>query len=206
MATPGQLVQVMADVLGISKATVVQYDRGLAENGLRSSGGRGTSAAKVTSRDAANLLIALAASPLSGSSAKDAAALCMRFASLTSVPVTEAQTTFSKLGLGTLAKLSPAHSFGSALSALVESAGNGELLDVPEHEVWVQFVGPKPSAHIVVGSNELGIEARLVYFDVRKLKRSRLPRGLLGGDLVYMSTVGFPTIRALGVLTAGGTA
>ena len=60
MATPGQLVQVMADILGIPKATVTQYDRVLAEKGLRSKGGRGTSAARVTSRDAANLLIALA--------------------------------------------------------------------------------------------------------------------------------------------------
>ena len=36
MATPGQLVEVMAHVLGISKATVIQYDRVLAEKGLRS--------------------------------------------------------------------------------------------------------------------------------------------------------------------------
>ena len=30
MATPGQLVKAMADTLGISKATVTQYDRVLA--------------------------------------------------------------------------------------------------------------------------------------------------------------------------------
>ena len=61
MATPGQLVQAMATALGISVATVTQYDRQLAENGLRSKGGRGVSAAAVTARDAANLLIAIAA-------------------------------------------------------------------------------------------------------------------------------------------------
>ena len=78
MATPGQLVQVMSDVLGISKATVIPYDRVLSENGLRSKGGRGTSAAQVNSRDAANLLMALAASPIFGLSVKDAVRIASR--------------------------------------------------------------------------------------------------------------------------------
>ena len=82
MATPGQLVQAMADVLGISRATVTVYDRALAENGLRSKSGRGMSAARVTSLDAANLLIALAASPVFGFSAKDAVWNCQTYASL----------------------------------------------------------------------------------------------------------------------------
>ena len=59
MATPGQMVQTMADVLGIPAATVSQYDRQLAEAGLRTTGGRGPSAAKVGATDAANLLIAI---------------------------------------------------------------------------------------------------------------------------------------------------
>ena len=49
MASPGELVQLMADILGTSKASVVQYDRTLSEHGLRSRGGRGTSAARVNS-------------------------------------------------------------------------------------------------------------------------------------------------------------
>ena len=65
MATPGQLVKAMAATLGLSEATVGQYDRVLAENGLRSKGGRGLSAARVTAADAANLLIAIMASPIS---------------------------------------------------------------------------------------------------------------------------------------------
>ena len=76
MATPGMLVQVMADTLGISAPTVTQYDRVLSENGLRSKGGRGTSAAKVTAKDAANLLIALMASPVQGGPMRDAADTC----------------------------------------------------------------------------------------------------------------------------------
>src|SRR5439155_17694246 len=68
MATPGQLVKCIAEALGIPEPTVVQYDRLLAENGLRSKGGRGTSAAKVTAVDAANLLIAIMGSPVAGAS------------------------------------------------------------------------------------------------------------------------------------------
>jgi hypothetical protein len=66
MATPGQLVECVAAALNMSHATVVLYDRVLAENGLRSKGGRGKSAAKVTAEDAANLLIAIAGTSSGG--------------------------------------------------------------------------------------------------------------------------------------------
>ena len=59
MATPGQLVRTMASVLGIPEPTITQYDRNLAEAGLRQIRGRGTSAAEVSAEDAANLLVAI---------------------------------------------------------------------------------------------------------------------------------------------------
>src|SRR5258707_15474353 len=80
MATPGQLVECVAAALNVPRATVVLYDRILAENGLRSKGGRGRSAAKVTVEDAANLLIAIAGTPTSGIGS--AAATVKQFASL----------------------------------------------------------------------------------------------------------------------------
>ena len=46
MATPGQLVECVATALDVPQATVVLYDRVLAENGLRSKGGRGKSAGR----------------------------------------------------------------------------------------------------------------------------------------------------------------
>src|SRR5258705_2750991 len=76
MATPGQLVKCIAEALSIPEPSVVQYDRLLAENGLRSKGGRGTSAAKVTAGDAANLLIAIMGSPVIGASIKPAIEGC----------------------------------------------------------------------------------------------------------------------------------
>jgi hypothetical protein len=80
MATPGQLVECVATALNVPHATVVLYDRVLAENGLRSKGGRGKSAAKVTAEDAANLLIAIAGNSSDG--INSAAATVERFSRL----------------------------------------------------------------------------------------------------------------------------
>jgi hypothetical protein len=199
MATPGQLVQVMAAVLGIPKAAVVQYDRVLAENGLRSKSGRGTSAARVTSGDAANLLMAIAASTLFGLSAKYATDMCKNFASLISVGPTGVQKELSKLGLTTLGSLPDGHSFGKAVSALIESAGKGELSK--DHLVWVQLIGPEPSAQISVAPWLFGN-----YADPRKYKCSVASRRLRGGDLLHTSSISLVTIRALGALVYGGGA
>lgn len=59
MATPGQLVDAIAAATGVPRPTVADYDRRLAESGLRKSGGRGLSAAKMGPEDAAALLLAL---------------------------------------------------------------------------------------------------------------------------------------------------
>jgi hypothetical protein len=80
MATPGQLVECVAKALNVQQATVVLYDRVLAENGLRSKSGRGKSAAKVTAQDAANLLIAMVGNASDG--INSAAAIVERFSRL----------------------------------------------------------------------------------------------------------------------------
>src|SRR5262249_53061916 len=105
MATPGQLVDATAAVLGVPRATVALYDRVLAEHGLRSKAGRGRSAAKINSRDAAHLLIAVVASPLFGRSTKDAATACESYASLPNLKRASWQENFSVFGLPALAKL-----------------------------------------------------------------------------------------------------
>jgi hypothetical protein len=210
MATPGRLAQVMADTLGISKATVTQYDRVLAENGLRSRSGRGTSAAKITSRDAANLLIALAASPILGLSAKDAAANCEAYGSLRRRLIVsggivyglKAAENFAKFGLPTLANLPKGHSFGEALSALIGAAGKGEAFKLPGGKRYllsrleVRFIGPRPMAEILVvdGTKDVGLLARLWYSSPTKPDSRKIP------DLRRISSVGFRTIQSLGSL------
>lgn len=63
MATIGDLVRVIAQAEGIDEVSVDVYARRAREAGFITQGGRGRSAAKMTTRDAANLLIAVNASP-----------------------------------------------------------------------------------------------------------------------------------------------
>jgi hypothetical protein len=214
MATPGQLVQVMTDTLGVSKATVTQYDRVLAEKGLRSRGGRGTSAAKITSCDAANLLIALAASPILGLSAKDAAANCEAYASLPVLgDVNATRKNFAKFGLPTLAGLPKWHSFGETLSDLIDAAARGEVFKLPGGKPYsrntlfeVRFSGPSPRrAEILVdGTKDFGLSAKLTYLKI--VTKTESQRKLLtktswkSPDLHRISTVSFRTIQSLGSL------
>jgi hypothetical protein len=57
--TPGQLVNAVAISLNVPAETVVQHDRNLVVAGLRTKGGRGHSAPKVTPLDAARLVTAV---------------------------------------------------------------------------------------------------------------------------------------------------
>ena len=133
MATPGQLVRTMADVLGIPPTTVAQFDRQLAEAGLRTVGGRGTSAAKVTATDAANLLIAVLGSPLSGPSIKAAKQTCETFGSLQTRERSEPQK-FRQVRLLSLATLPIKHTFREALAALIQGASEGELFQTSDRD------------------------------------------------------------------------
>jgi hypothetical protein len=212
MATPGQLVEAMAFSLGISVATVTQYDRQLAESGLRSKGGRGTSAAKVTARDAANLLIAVAASPVAGPTVKEAVRTCEAYGSLKALRRASWRTDrLPKFGLPTLASLPAGHSLREALSVLIDAAGKGEIFQIPDREgpltadfcFGVTFQGPEPWAEILadgsVGQGKRSQTARLVYSSAR-LRKRRPPRG---GDLQQIRGISFATIRTLGSLISG---
>lgn len=63
MASPGELQSAVALCTGNDEVTERNFDRQLLINGLRTKGGRGTSAAKMQPKDAANLLIATLAQP-----------------------------------------------------------------------------------------------------------------------------------------------
>lgn len=138
MATPGQLVQAVARILGVDLATVTQQDRKLAEVGLRTVGGRGNSAAKVTAIDAANLLIAVTGSYVVKETLK-----VMEYADL---PVKGGEGSFrvsnherrhdgnigcnwalSGFPIPQLQDLPETHTFRDALAALIESARVGSL-------------------------------------------------------------------------------
>lgn len=160
MASPGELVHTVAQVLGIPKGTVIQHDRNLASAGLRTKGGRGRSAARVTARDAAYLLIAICGAPISGASVKETVTTCKRYSALRAYGLGN----FSRLKsqLPTLATLPDGHSFRDAIAALIESLAAGEFDFEGRRSgtVHVGFDGPNPMGSIHVGVRK---SARLWY-------------------------------------------
>ena len=157
MASPGGLVAVIADTLGVPRVTVVQYDRVLAENGLRSSGGRGLSAAKITAADGANLLIAIMGSPISGAAIKDAAQTCRLYGALPNLKTIGLRQEL-RHQLKELWELPQQHSLQSALVALIEGAMDAETSstqkltgDFDKDQILnVQLNGPLPWAQISI--------------------------------------------------------
>src|ERR1700674_2420539 len=121
VASPGELVRKFSELLGIAEPTIVLHDRNLVVAGLRSKSGRGNSAARMTARDAAHLVVAV----LGSSHVKDSAETVRRYK----------ETRFHKSVSGgyddstiaALRNLPPDHSFVDAIEALVAAAADGSL-------------------------------------------------------------------------------
>jgi hypothetical protein len=121
VASPGALVRKFSELLGIAEPTIVLHDRNLVVAGLRSKSGRGNSAAQMTARDAAHLLVAV----LGSSHVKDSVETVRRYR----------ETRFHKTASGgyddntvaALRNLPPDHSFVDAIEALVAAAADGSL-------------------------------------------------------------------------------
>src|SRR5271155_3883096 len=119
VASPGELVCKVSDLLGISEPTIVQHDRNLVVAGLRSKSGRGTSAARVTPRDAARLLVAV----LGSHHVKDSVQTVRRY-SETRLHKTLSQG-YADTHVAALMNLQPGHSFVDGLEALIAAAAEG---------------------------------------------------------------------------------
>jgi hypothetical protein len=201
MATPGELVEAVADVLGIPMETVTNYDRVLSENGMRSKSGRGRGAAKVTAGDAANLLIAIMGSPIAGASVKEAANTCRKYGSLPG-SIVAGTNNFASLGLPMLDQLGK-HTLHQGISALIKSAARGEhfrtpgLKETTDDFCGIELDGPRPWAEILADGSvgELKEFARLVY--TRPWKKPVRHRE---GDLNQSRHTTYRTIRKLGSL------
>ena len=218
MATPGQLVRIMAETLGVPAETVTNYDRVLSENGMRSKSGRGRGAAKVTAGDAANLLIAIMGSPIAGASVKEAANTCRTYGSLPKLGHVSGTMGFAKLGLPTLDELPSEHTLHEGISALINSATKGEHYRIPRYSIrglgksdpffGIELDGPQPWAGIYADGTGTGEEfARLVYNKIKivagraiPLKSDRQDKG----NLSQSRRITYRTIRALGSLLAKG--
>ena len=193
VATPKELVKIVADALYVPEASVSMHDRNLANAGLRTMTGRGLSAARVTPRDAARLLIATAASR----NVKDSVSTVETYGNLISVKKWESRY----FQPPELTRLSKNHTLADALVALIDAGISGTLGEftpnkegsiLPDFETRIvfTFMGPVPSAEIDISrkASGRGGVGKLIY---------ELERGVNGGDLMGLQYQTFFSERAI---------
>ena len=137
MATPAELVNLIAKILDMPVRTVITHDRNLAKAKLRTVGGRGTGAARMTGRDAARLLIAAATCE----NIKDSVANVKMFGSFTSSAAVET-------GIARFDQLPAKHSFGDALAALIDAAAKREIAQSDDVHFAIKLYAPRFTAKI----------------------------------------------------------
>jgi hypothetical protein len=118
MANSRQLAEAVSAVTGMALPTIVDIDRKLASAGLRTLGGRGLNAARMTALDAARLIVAL----LGSSQARAAGDTVNRYALAYPDETRSTKGRFSATPIQALAALPVRHSFVEALAALLNSA------------------------------------------------------------------------------------
>jgi len=185
MATPRQLVEIVAEIVGVSVATVIVHDRNLstAPVPLRTVAGRGRAAAKVTAIDAANLLIAVAASE----SVKDSVKTVLNYRDL------RGEKTIAS-GVRRYDELPANHTFGQALAAFIEAAAAKEITLSRKFNLKLMFYGPRPKAEIEWKINGHG--SSTMYEPKSKWPaRDKLANV---GDLERMTTITENTIFCVG--------
>src|SRR5437868_2502647 len=149
VASPGELVSKVSDLLGISEPTIVQHDRNLVVAGLRSKSGRGASAARMTPRDAAHLLIAV----LGSDQVKNSAQTVRRYGE-TQLYKAMSQG-YQQSTVAKLINLPPDHSFVDAVESLIAAATDGSLQDAiyqDIEEIEGAKLGFSPIVEIIIQS------------------------------------------------------
>ena len=204
MASPGELVAAVAKALAVPEPTVSQFDRILAADSLRTKGGRGSSAAKITAADAANLLIAIAASPMAGPTVKSASQTCRGYSGLVALNMSDRPTTFpgASLQVYELEELPAGHSFRDAVASIVDCA-RADVLDraakFSPRKRWNLFVtieSPIPKAAI---SLDTGFGNERVSYGPRP-SRTTGPKSIWPGDLYQTRHFGAATVKLMAAL------
>jgi len=216
MATPAQLVECVATVLKVPHPTVVLYDRMLSENGLRSKGGRGLNVARVTAKDAANLLIAIGGTPPTSAPVSAAVSAVEQYAGLRYDPDREydpdimskfdreelADAPVDLKDMPGLGALCTNHTFRDGLVALIEAQRDHKLLDMDEE--WEE---EDPSARVeMTGRPTACIHIRLPDEDQATLSywpRVKPRRGARS-DLYWTRGFSHKTIQAVADLLSQG--
>ena len=123
MATPVELKMAISSATGLSAVTIEDIDRKLVKAELRTKGGRGPNAARMTPLDAARLLTAVLASPQANTSAE----AVERYSRTRPDKSRSSDELFAAAKLDDLSALPARHGFVEGLAALIASASTGSL-------------------------------------------------------------------------------
>jgi hypothetical protein len=157
----------------------------------------------VSAGDAANLLIAIMGSPMSGAAIKEAAGTCQVYASLPNLETAAMRENLVAYGLRSLARLPKRHTLHQALVSLIEGARLEHFMNDPDggadHLFIVRLDSPRPWAEIFADSGAGGDPdkwARLVYYTSALEKKLGFLSSLLH-DLKQTRRVTYRTIRLI---------
>lgn len=140
MASPGELVKLIAACTGEDEPTVSVHDRNLVIAGLRSKSGRGRSAAKVTARDAACILTAL----LGSAKVRDSVDTVHRYEASQEAEAREiGHHKWAEFVIPEMAALPLSHSFVDALEALIQITAEHRLFGLRHLHIHVR----SPATH-----------------------------------------------------------
>jgi hypothetical protein len=179
MATPGDLVKVTAAVLGLPEVYVHSIYRALREAGLVTKGGRGPSAARMSPKDAAALLVAILGT---GQISASAETVKKFYETTPRIHTPQEERLYRGTKLPELASLEEKHSFVDALECLIFTASEGELFkglrgDYPWNALEVVVWSPGSRADVKITGPFRGTSASLTYSkdmtgEMRELIRS----------------------------------
>lgn len=214
MATPGELITAIANILGIPEVTVASYYRSLREGGLVTKGGRGLSAPKMTTRDAVHLLLACGGARFERESAASVVRDYIKLRAAHSarwrgevegwLENDEGVWILPMIQIPQLQALPPHHTFDDAFTALIEAFIAEEEAFKKLHLIEVVFSGPKPASRIridFVGTSELPPqEEETQYLLPENSEPYNRP-----GDLSITRSVTGKTIHAIADLLRGAS-
>jgi hypothetical protein len=179
VASSVRLSECIAEALGVPTATVLLQMRLVREAGILTQGSRGRNAPSMTAADAAHLLIAVAGTD----QVRDSVQAVENFAGLRAG---------GPRPVSPIEGLKPGHTFGEALTALVQAFTDGTLEGAQGLLIDVEMVRPELSAEIEI--NFGGEQVRTTYR--RASPRERDPPN--SGDLKTITRFTRVTLQQVG--------
>jgi hypothetical protein len=198
VASSGKLARDFAEALGVPAATGTTVMKALREAGMVTMRGRGTSAANMTRRDAAILLVATASGAVS-SRLSEVTDFLLKMPVVLRPPRAAGFESLRASVISTFAALPEKHTFADALMALLESSWGEDVRDEEGNErgpvldplrspqslaITIGMNGMKDGGFAIVQAQVTPKQVMQTYYSSWKLKRD--PGPALAGDVLHL--------------------